>query len=74
VRLNAEAAALISKQVGKHQTHVFSFRDTPIRQVSTKTWHQALERAGVLDFRMRIAGAPRALQMILLMARLRHRP
>lgn len=51
VPLNAEAVALISKQVGKHQTHVFSFRGRPIRQVRTKAWYQALERAGIQDFR-----------------------
>jgi integrase len=33
VPLNAEAVALISKQVGKHLTHVFSFRGRPITQV-----------------------------------------
>lgn len=51
VPLNAEAVALISKQVGKHRTHVFSFRGRPIRQVSTKAWYQALERASIQDFR-----------------------
>jgi integrase len=30
---------------------VFSFRGQPIRQVSTKAWYQALERAGIQDFR-----------------------
>ena len=49
--LNAEAVSLISKQVGKHQTHVFSFRGKPIIQVSTKAWHAALERVGITDFR-----------------------
>jgi integrase len=51
VPLNGEAVALISKQVGKHLTHVFSFRGTPIVQVSTKAWYAALERAGIEDFR-----------------------
>ncbi len=51
VPLNAEAAALISKQVGKHLTHVFSFQGRPITQVSTKAWYAALERSGVTDFR-----------------------
>jgi integrase len=51
VPLNAEAVALIRKQLGKHQTHVFSFRKMPIRQVSTKAWYAALERAGIADFR-----------------------
>ena len=30
---------------------MFSFRGAPIRQVSTKAWYQALERAGIEDFR-----------------------
>ena len=51
VPLNAEAVTLISKQVGKHRTHVFSFRGKPIVQVSTKAWYAALERAGIADFR-----------------------
>jgi integrase len=51
VPLNAEAGALISKQVGKHLTHVFSYRGRPITQVSTKAWYSALERAGIVDFR-----------------------
>jgi integrase len=51
VPLNAEAVMLIRKQIGKHHTHVFSFRGKPITQVSTKAWYQALTRAGIQDFR-----------------------
>ncbi len=51
VPLNAEAVALIGKQVGKHPTHVFSYRGRPIIQVSTKGWYAALARAGIDDFR-----------------------
>jgi integrase len=51
VPLNAEAVALVTKQVGKHPTHVFSFRGRPITQVSTKAWYAALKRAGIADFR-----------------------
>lgn len=51
VPLNAEAAALIRKRLGRHQTHVFSFRGRPITQVSTKAWYAALEKAGIEDFR-----------------------
>lgn len=51
VPLNAEALALVSKRVGKHRTHVFSFRGKPVRQVSTKAWYEALDRAGIEDFR-----------------------
>lgn len=51
VPLNGEAAALVRKQLGKHPTHVFSFRSKPITQVSTKAWYAGLERAGIADFR-----------------------
>jgi len=43
--------ALIRRQIGKHPTHVFSFKGKPVRQVSTKAWYQALKRAGITDFR-----------------------
>ena len=51
VPLNAEAVVLIRKQLGIHPTHVFSFKGKPIRQVSTKAWYKALQRAGISDFR-----------------------
>ncbi len=51
VPLNAEAVAIIRGRIGKHVTHVFSFRAKPICQVSTKAWYQALARAGIEDFR-----------------------
>ncbi len=51
VPLNAEAVVLINKQLGKHLTHVFSYKGSPITQVSTKAWYAALERAGIEDFR-----------------------
>ena len=51
VPLNQEAVALIRKNLGKHTTHVFSFRGKPITQVSTKAWYAALQRAGIDDFR-----------------------
>ena len=46
VPLNADAVAIIRRWLGKHPTHVFCFRGKPITQVSTKSWYQALERAG----------------------------
>lgn len=51
VPLNAEAMVIIRRQSGKHPTHVFSYQGRPIRQVSTKAWYAALERAGITDFR-----------------------
>lgn len=51
VPLNAEAVLIIRKRLGKHPTHVFSFKGRPIVQVSTKAWYTALEAAGIEDFR-----------------------
>lgn len=51
VPLNGEAVSLVRKQLGKHLTHVFSFRGRPVTQVSTKAWYGALARAGIADFR-----------------------
>lgn len=51
VPLNAEALAVVAKQLGKHATHVFSYQGSRITQVSTKAWYSALERAGIGDFR-----------------------
>jgi integrase len=51
VPLNGEAVDIIPSRIGNHATHVFSFRGEPIRQVSTKAWYQALQRAGIENFR-----------------------
>ena len=58
VPLNAEAVVIVSKQIGKHLTHVFSFRGKPIIQVSTKAWYAALERAGSRIFAGTTCGIP----------------
>jgi len=51
VPLNSDAAEIIRKNLGKHQTHVFNYRGKPVTQVSTKAWYAALERTGIQDFR-----------------------
>lgn len=51
VPLNADAIRIVQKQLGKHATHVFTFKGKTLTQVSTKTWYAALERAGIEDFR-----------------------
>lgn len=51
VPLNEEAIAIIRQQQDRHPTHVFSYDGQPIRQVSTKAWYAALNRAGISDFR-----------------------
>ena len=47
VPLNAEAVSLVRKQLGKHLTHVFSFRGKPSTQVSAKacTAHSSARRS-----------------------------
>jgi integrase len=51
VPLNADAAAIIRKQMGKHEKFVFSYRGQHITQCNTKAWHKALQRAGIKNFR-----------------------
>jgi integrase len=51
VPLNEDAVAVVQRQIGKHRELVFSFRGKAIRQVSTKAWYAALDRAGIADFR-----------------------
>jgi integrase len=51
VPLSAAAVVLIREQIGKHSTHVFSFRGKPVRQVNTRAWRLALKRVGIENFR-----------------------
>jgi integrase len=51
VPLNAEAIVVLRDQAGKHVCRVFTYSGLPVRQVNTKAWRKALERAGIEDFR-----------------------
>jgi integrase len=51
VSLSKAVVVIIREQVGKHLIHVFSYQGKSITQVNTKTWHSALDRAGIEDFR-----------------------
>jgi integrase len=51
VPLNDMAMCVIMRQAGKHPMHVFSYLGEPIKQVSTRAWYLALNRAGLTDFR-----------------------
>jgi integrase len=51
VPLTAAAVVVIRQQIGKCETHVFSYRGRSIRQVNTKAWRAALKRVGIADFR-----------------------
>lgn len=51
VPLNEAAMQVLLRREGHHQTHVFTYEGNPIGQVNTKAWRNALQRAGILDFR-----------------------
>ncbi len=51
VPLNDAAMAVLQRQVGRHPTRVFTYQGAPVKQVNTKAWTAALERAGIEDFR-----------------------
>jgi len=51
VTLNATALEVLTRQVGMHQTRVFTYKGKLVTQVNTKAWYGALKRAGIEDFR-----------------------
>jgi integrase len=51
VPLSSIAVEVIRKQIGQHQTNVFTFQGNPVHQVNTKAWHKALKRQGIENFR-----------------------
>ena len=51
VPLNSDAIAVILEQVGKHNTHVFTYKGNPVTRANNHAWEKALKRAGISDFR-----------------------
>ena len=51
VPLNSSAMEVLTRQVGKHPTRVFTYRGRPIAWANTRQWREALKRAGIEDFR-----------------------
>jgi integrase len=51
VPLNEMAMAVLTRQLHKHPTHVFTYKGTPITNVYTKAFKAALMRAGIEDFK-----------------------
>jgi integrase len=46
------AIDVLTRQLGKHDVYVFTFRGMPVRHVNiTKAWRHALQRAGIENFR-----------------------
>ena len=51
VPLSETAMAVLSQQLGRHATRVFTYQGKPVAWVNTKAWKAALRRAGIEDFR-----------------------
>ncbi len=51
VPLTNTAVLVLGGLIGKHQTHVFSYRDKPVMQPNNGAWIKALIRSGIVDFR-----------------------
>jgi len=51
VPLNNDALAVIRQQIGKHDTHVFTYKGNPVTRANNHAWEKALIRAGITDFR-----------------------
>lgn len=51
VPLSKAAVVIIREQLGKHTSYVFTYQGNPVTQVNTKAWRNALERAGIKNFR-----------------------
>jgi integrase len=51
VTLNDTAMDVLTKQLGKGSTVVFTYMGKPISQANTRAWRNALKRAGIENFR-----------------------
>lgn len=51
IPLSDMAVLVIRGQIGKHDTHVFSYRGKSVQHVNNHAWDKALVRAGIADFR-----------------------
>jgi len=51
VPLNSMAIAVIRRRFGSHDTHVFSYRGKPLRNINADAWQRACTRAEIADFR-----------------------
>lgn len=51
IPLSDAAIEVIRRQLGKHETYVFTYKGSVIKQVNTRAWRGALRRAGITDYR-----------------------
>ena len=43
--------AVLNEEKGKHPERVFTYKGRPLGQVNTRSWRNALNRAGIKNFR-----------------------
>jgi len=51
VPLNTDAISVILGQMGKHESHVFTYKSKPVSRANNHVWRKALVRAGIENFR-----------------------
>lgn len=51
VQLNNTAVRVLERRIGVDNTFAFTYQGNPVARTSTKAWHNALERAGIANFR-----------------------
>lgn len=51
VSLSEHVVTLLRTQLENHPEYVFTYRKKPIRNINTRAWRKALERAGIANFR-----------------------
>jgi integrase len=51
VPLNDDALAVLRRQIGKHETRVFTYKGNAVDIANTRAWRNALVRANIKDFR-----------------------
>ncbi len=52
IALNQTAVGVLEKQMGKHPSFVFTYPNgRPVKSINSRIWKNALEKAGISDFR-----------------------
>jgi len=51
VPLNEDACSILFQQQGRNSEYCFTYQGEPVDRTSTKAWANALQRAGISDFR-----------------------
>jgi integrase len=51
IPLNDDAVDVIRKQIGKHQTRIFTYKGRPLGSANNRSWRNALKRVKIENFR-----------------------